>query len=152
MTAFKPIGSFVHEFVTLTRVVWPSHMSHSGCYPELLIQNSSQGVVLFPPEECVWNQEHHFHPVSSQLDSVWAGGHVPVQECVCSPAGAQFQCHGRGGLVPAGGSAAAEEVLTKCRSFDARKHQTDFPSSVVRTSILIEPNVIFVSCNKLSYH
>lgn len=48
MTAFKPIGSFVHEFVTFTRVVWPSHMPHPGLYSELSIQNSSQRVVLFP--------------------------------------------------------------------------------------------------------
>lgn len=99
----------------------------------------------FPPEECVWNQEHHFHPVSSQLDSVWTGRHVPVQERVCSPAGAQVRRDGRGGLVPAGGPASAEEVLTKRRSFDAWKHQTGFPSSVVSTSILIEPNIIFLA-------
>lgn len=111
-----------HTSRTLPRTPDPKFLSM--CFP-------------FSPEECVWNQEHHFHPVSSQLDSVWTGRHVPVQERVCSPAGAQVRRDRRGGLVPAGGSASAEEVLTKCRSYDARKHQTGFSSSVVRTSILI---------------
>lgn len=108
-----------------------SHSSSST--PEPSIQNDFQCFV-FSPEGCVRNQEHHFRPVPPQLDSVRAGGHVPADERVRGP-DAQVRRDGRGGLVPAGGAAAAEEVFAKRRGHDARKRQTGIPPSVVRKRV-----------------
>lgn len=48
MTAFKPITSFVHEFVTLTREVCMAFHTHRHAhYPELWIGITLNGVVFF---------------------------------------------------------------------------------------------------------
>lgn len=118
--------------------LWPSHMTYdlshvSSSTPEPLIQNDFQCFV-FSPEECGRNQYQHFRPVPPQLDSVRAGGPVPADERERGP-GAQVRRDGRGGLVPAGGAAAAEEVSAQRRGHDARKHQTGIPPSVVCTRV-----------------
>lgn len=52
MTAFKPIRSFLHEFVTLTRDVWPFTRIIPHITPEILAPTETLNVLSFSRGKC----------------------------------------------------------------------------------------------------
>lgn len=139
MAAFKPIGSFVHDFVSFTQEVQAlthAHKLHTvNWHADLCTLSTCQVKWLLTccvsPEEHVRNKKHNSDPVPAQLDSSWAGRHVPATNNICSSREAKVWCDKCGGLVPAGGDAGVTEVLAEWRGLDASKHQTRLPRSVV---------------------
>ena len=139
MAAFKPIRSFVHEFVSFTREV----QSLTLCRPTFThthkLTYTCKWLLIrcVSPEKRVRDQKHHSDPVPAQLDSVWAGRHVSAGQRVRRPRAAKVQCDERGGLVQAGGDACVREVFAKLWG-PASKHQTCLPPIVVSPDKIIE--------------
>lgn len=146
MTAFRPIGSFVHEFVSFTQMVGAlTHANACTQTTQANVQHTHPSCQVWSllnscvsPEKCVRNKKHHSDSVPGQLDSGWTCRHVPAPKHVCCSRDADVWCDQCGGLVPASCDAGVDEVHAWWSRPDASEHQTRLQGTVVsQTAFLI---------------
>lgn len=91
MMAFRPVESFVHDFVSFTREVQALTHAHKHKHTYILRRTDADVCsVMTPdlwvsPEGCVTNKKSNSDPVPAQLDSVRAGRHVSAEKHIRLP-------------------------------------------------------------------